>query len=57
MVLTPHNVHEEGAFAVVVSATVAGIVEEPGDELSLSVDVERARDVLVRYATPASRSA
>ena len=30
VVLTPHNVHVEGAFAVVVSATVAGAVDQPG---------------------------
>ncbi len=46
VVLTPHNVHVEGAFAVVVSATVAGAVDQPGDELSLPVDVERAAGVL-----------
>ena len=46
VILTPHNVHVEGAFAVVVSATAAGTVDEPGDELTLPVDVERAGDVL-----------
>lgn len=48
VVLTPHNVHVEGAFAVVVSATVAGTVEVPEEELSLPVDVERSAAVLER---------
>jgi len=46
VVLTPHNVHVEGSFAVVVSATAAGTVEVSEDELSLPVDVERAAAVL-----------
>ena len=56
VVLTPHNVHVEGAFAVVVSATVAGTVEEPGDELSLSVDASERGACSRRYATPGSRA-
>lgn len=46
VVLTPHNVHVEGAFVVVESATVAGTVEVPGEELSLPVDVELAAATL-----------
>jgi aromatic ring-opening dioxygenase LigB subunit len=40
VVVTPHNVHVEGAFAVVRAATIAGAFEER--ELALTCDVDRA---------------
>jgi aromatic ring-opening dioxygenase LigB subunit len=48
VVATPHNVHVEGAFAVVTAATIAGAVgfEAPRDELSCTVDRELAAGVL-----------
>jgi aromatic ring-opening dioxygenase LigB subunit len=46
IVLTPHNAHVEGSFAVVVAGTVAGVVEEVGLELSCAVDRELADAVL-----------
>ncbi|HET7745509.1 MAG TPA: hypothetical protein VFK76_12300 [Gaiellaceae bacterium] len=57
VVVTPHNVHVEGAFAVVTAARLAGTLEEqPLDlvaagepapvELTVEVDVEAAADVL-----------
>ncbi len=48
VVATPHNVHVEGAFAVVTAATIAGVVgfEAARDELSCSVDRELAAGVL-----------
>src|SRR5262245_25886917 len=48
VVATPHNVHVEGAFAVVTSATIAGPVgfEAVRDELSCTVDRELASRVL-----------
>src|SRR5262245_37477282 len=48
VVATPHNVHVEGAFAVVTSATIAGPVgfEAVRDELSCTVDRELASGVL-----------
>jgi aromatic ring-opening dioxygenase LigB subunit len=46
VVLTPHNVHVEGAFAVVVAATVAGVVDEVALELTCAVDRELAEAVL-----------
>ena len=56
VVLTPHNVHVDGAFAVIRAATVSGALEEQAlafpmsagerPELSLRVDVELALAVL-----------
>ena len=46
IVLTPHNVHVEGAFGVVVAATVAGRVDEVALELSCETDRALAADVL-----------
>src|SRR5262245_11092555 len=48
VVTTPHNVHVEGAFAVITSATIAGPVgfESTRDELSCTVDRELAAGVL-----------
>jgi aromatic ring-opening dioxygenase LigB subunit len=50
IVLTPHNVHVEGHFAVVLAGTLAGRLAEfdaPEVELSCPVDVELAADVIV----------
>jgi aromatic ring-opening dioxygenase LigB subunit len=44
VVLTPHNVHVDGAFAVLTAATVSGAVDERA--LSCEVDRELAVDVL-----------
>jgi aromatic ring-opening dioxygenase LigB subunit len=46
IVLTPHNVHVQGAFGVVVAATVAGRVDEVALELSCETDRALAADVL-----------
>jgi aromatic ring-opening dioxygenase LigB subunit len=49
IVLTPHNVHVTGHFAVVVAATAAGSLADwdaPGIELSSPVDAELAAGVL-----------
>jgi aromatic ring-opening dioxygenase LigB subunit len=48
VVATPHNVHVEGAFAVVTAGTIAGPVgfESARDELSCTVDRELAARVL-----------
>lgn len=42
VVLTPHNVHVEGSFGVVVAATLAGRLDEPGLELELTVGTDGA---------------
>src|SRR5262245_7380723 len=47
VVFTPHNVHVEGAFAVVTAATIAGSVDEPGTDLECAVDRELAAEALV----------
>ena len=47
VVLTPHNVHVEGSFAVVTAGAVSGRLEELGAEVSRSVDRRLAGDVLV----------
>jgi len=49
VVLTPHNVHVEGHFAVVVAATVAGTLAEwdaPAIELDCPVDAELAAELV-----------
>ena len=46
VVFTPHNVHVEGAFAVVTSATLAGSLDELPIELECHVDRELAAGVL-----------
>jgi aromatic ring-opening dioxygenase LigB subunit len=49
IVLTPHNVHVTGHFAVVVAATVSGSLADwdaPGIELACPVDAELAADVV-----------
>jgi aromatic ring-opening dioxygenase LigB subunit len=50
IVLTPHNVHVEGHFAVVLAGTIAGSLAEfdaPGVELSCPVDLELAAESIV----------
>ena len=42
VVLTPHNVHVEGAFGVVVAARLVGEIAEDGLDLSLAVETDRA---------------
>ncbi len=42
VVLTPHNVHVEGTFGVVVAETLTGRLDEPGLELELTVATDRA---------------
>ena len=69
VVVTPHNVHVEGAFAVITAATIAGsLQEQPLDldaardasppALSAAVDVALAAEVLAslrRAGIPAAR--
>ena len=50
IVMTPHNVHVEGHFAVVLAGTLAGRLAEfdaPEVELSCPIDFELATDVVV----------
>ena len=50
IVLTPHNVHIDGHFAVVLAGTVAGDLADwdaPAVQLECPVDLELARDVVV----------
>ena len=42
VVLTPHNVHVEGAFGVVLAARLVGEIAEDGLALSLTVETDRA---------------
>ena len=53
VVVTPHNVHVEGAFAVVMAATVAGSLEEC--DLDLECTVDRALAARVAAALRAAR--
>src|SRR5690348_12207058 len=48
VVLTPHNVHIEGAMAVIVAGTLEGVVGEDGREISMAspVDMELALALL-----------
>ncbi len=46
VVFTPHNVHVEGAFAVVTAATLAGSLDDPAVELECPVDQALAARVL-----------
>ncbi len=46
IVVTPHNVHVEGAFAVITAASLAGSLDEPELELVCTVDRELAARVL-----------
>jgi aromatic ring-opening dioxygenase LigB subunit len=50
IVLTPHNVHVEGHFAVVLAGTIAGSLADfdaPGVKLSCPVDLELAAESVV----------
>jgi aromatic ring-opening dioxygenase LigB subunit len=50
IVLTPHNVHIDGNFAVVLAGSVAGDLADwdaPSVRLECSVDLELARDLVV----------
>jgi aromatic ring-opening dioxygenase LigB subunit len=51
IVLTPHNVHVEGRMAVVISARLAGVLEETGE----AVGVEKSAGS-VRLDVPVDRS-
>ena len=46
VVLTPHNVHVQGSFAVVTTATIAGSLVEQGIDLACAVDRELADEIL-----------
>jgi aromatic ring-opening dioxygenase LigB subunit len=46
VVLTPHNIHVDGAFAVVTAGVVAGRLDEPNIELARNVDRQLAAAVL-----------
>jgi aromatic ring-opening dioxygenase LigB subunit len=49
IVMTPHNIHVEGHFAVVLAGTLAGSLAEfdaPGVQLSTPVDVELAAEAV-----------
>ncbi len=51
IVLTPHNVHVDGHFAVVLAGVLAGTLADwdaPSVELSCPVDLELAAEVVVR---------
>ena len=52
IVLTPHNIHVEGAMAVVTSGTVAGALEGHPD-VALRLPVDRALALTVREAIAA----
>jgi aromatic ring-opening dioxygenase LigB subunit len=50
IVLTPHNVHVDGHFAVVLAGSLAGTLADwdaPSVELACPVDLELARDVVI----------
>ena len=46
VVLTPHNVHVDGAFAVVTAGVVSGRLDEPSVELARNVDRQLGAAVL-----------
>jgi aromatic ring-opening dioxygenase LigB subunit len=46
VVVTPHNVHVEGAFAVVTSAAIAGRLDEQDVSLTCRVEQELAEGIL-----------
>ena len=50
VVLSPHNIHVEGHFAVVTSARASGVLDEGGKKLELTVPIDRdlALSVLAR---------
>src|SRR4051812_49205909 len=52
VVLTPHNVHVEGHFAVVLAGTLAGSLNEfdaPDVQLTCPVDVDLAAQMIVSF--------
>src|SRR6476659_3576665 len=53
VVLSPHNIHVEGHFAVVRSARASGYLDEGGKklELDLAVDREVAQSVLAELTS------
>jgi aromatic ring-opening dioxygenase LigB subunit len=56
VIVTPHNVHVQGHFAVVTSAKIAGTLEESERALASTVDQELAQgilDSLRSYGLPA----
>jgi aromatic ring-opening dioxygenase LigB subunit len=46
IVVTPHNVHVEGAFAVVTAATIVGSLDDPAVELTSAVDTALAHAII-----------
>jgi aromatic ring-opening dioxygenase LigB subunit len=50
IVLTPHNIHVEGAMAVVDAASVSGDLEQWGSPISLRIPVHRELALSVRDA-------
>src|SRR5919108_4615751 len=54
VVLTPHNVHVEGALAVIDAAALAGDLGQWGSPVSLRVPVDRAFALAVRDALRAA---
>jgi aromatic ring-opening dioxygenase LigB subunit len=48
IVLTPHNVHVEGAMAVIDAAALAGDLEQWGSPISMRVPVDRVLALAVR---------
>jgi aromatic ring-opening dioxygenase LigB subunit len=46
VVLTPHNVHVEGAFGVVVAARLVGLIDDLAISLEVDTDVAAAHGVL-----------
>src|SRR5712691_11102859 len=48
IVLTPHNIHVEGAMAVIDAAAVAGDLVQSGSPISLRIPVDRDLSLSVR---------
>jgi aromatic ring-opening dioxygenase LigB subunit len=46
VVVTPHNVHVEGSFAVVTAAAIAGALDDPPAALNAAVDRDLATRIL-----------
>src|SRR5689334_18546411 len=46
IVLTPHGVHVEGSFAVVVAGALSGLIDEPPAELECASDPALAGAIL-----------
>lgn len=51
IVLTPHNVHVDGAFAVVTAGTISGRLDEPAVDVTRAVDRVLAGGILNALAT------